>query len=82
MPPRAAPQRRTRPRYAEAVEHAQLKIEEEGPPSEFPELSFDPNAMAAMFQDPNMVQLMASLFTAKEKQATQGPRGAGVDSVP
>jgi ubiquilin len=58
--------------YAEAVEHAALKIEEDGPPSEFPELSFDPNAMAAMFQDPNMVQLMASLFTAKEKQATQG----------
>lgn len=58
--------------YAEAVEHAKLKIEEDGPPKDYPELSFDPNAMAAMFQDPNMVQLMASLFTAKEKQATQG----------
>jgi len=58
--------------YSEAVEQAKLKLEENGPSNDFPELSFDPNAMAAMFQDPNMVQLMASLFTAKEKQATQG----------
>merc|ERR1712182_187848 len=59
--------------YADALEMAKVKLEEDGgPPAEYPELSFDPNAMAAMFQDPNMVQLMASLFTAKEKQATQG----------
>merc|ERR1712196_173981 len=58
--------------YTEALERAKVKLEEEGVPAEYPELSFDPNAMAAMFQDPNMVQLMASLFTAKEKQATQG----------
>merc|ERR1719331_2388524 len=56
--------------YTEALEMAKVKLEEEGVPAEYPELSFDPNAMAAMFQDPNMVQLMASLF--KEKEATQG----------
>jgi len=58
--------------YTEALEMAKVKLEEEGVPAEYPELSFDPNAMAAMFQDPNMVQLMASLFTAKEKQAVTG----------
>merc|ERR1712118_407240 len=59
--------------YADALEMAKVKLEEDGgPPTEYPELSFDPNAMAAMFQDPNMVQLMASLFTAKEKQAVSG----------
>merc|ERR1711998_396770 len=58
--------------YTEALEMAKVKLEEEGVPAEYPELSFDPNAMAAMFQDPNMVQLMASLFTAKEKQSVTG----------
>merc|ERR1719274_426101 len=43
--------------YADALEMAKVKLEEDGgPPAEYPELSFDPNAMAAMFQDPNMVQ--------------------------
>merc|ERR1711937_1046403 len=54
--------------YTEALEMAKVKLEEEGVPAEYPELSYDPNAMAAMFQDPNMVQLMASLFTAKENK--------------
>jgi ubiquilin len=59
---------------AEAEEAKKAEIEEHGPPVEFNELHFDPNAMAAMFQDPNMVQLMASLFQSKEK----GTPGVGM----
>merc|ERR1719321_2616832 len=35
---------------AEAEEAKQAEVDEHGPPTEFNELHFDPNAMAAMFQ--------------------------------
>jgi len=63
--------------HHEAHEAAAAHLEEHGPPESYPELSFDPNAMAAMFQDPNMVQLMASLFTAKEKGTPGVNMGTG-----